>query len=81
MFSYEEKYDSTPSFSFRKTLQLEKIVMGYYFYQHPTDEHKNDMQSISATLPKNLTFRNNKVFLYAYRNQINFDTRHMLHAR
>ncbi|CAC9559138.1 DNA polymerase III alpha subunit (EC 2.7.7.7) [uncultured Gammaproteobacteria bacterium] len=57
---YEEKYDSTPSFSFRKTLQLEKIVMGYYFYQHPTDEHKNDMQSLSATLPKNLTFRNNK---------------------
>jgi DNA polymerase-3 subunit alpha len=35
---YEEKYDSTPSFSFRKTLQLEKIVMGYYFYQHPTDK-------------------------------------------
>ncbi|AYQ56211.1 DNA polymerase III alpha subunit (EC [Bathymodiolus thermophilus thioautotrophic gill symbiont] len=57
---YDINYESAPSFSFRRTLQLEKIVMGYYFYQHPTDEHKNDMKSLSATLPKNLTFRNNK---------------------
>jgi len=57
---YDIHYQSTPPFSFRQTLQFEKSVLGYYFYQHPTDEYKNDLKIFSATLPKDLTFRNNK---------------------
>ncbi|WP_369177356.1 DNA polymerase III subunit alpha [Candidatus Thiodubiliella endoseptemdiera] len=57
---YEVHYESVPPFSFRQTLQLEKSVLGYYFYQHPTDEYKDDIKVFSATLPKDLTFRNNK---------------------
>jgi DNA polymerase-3 subunit alpha len=41
-------------------LQFEKSVMGYYFYDHPTDEYKDDLKYITATLPKDLVFRNNK---------------------
>jgi len=36
------------------------MVMGYYFYNHPTDEYKADLKHISATLPSALVFRNNK---------------------
>ena len=57
---YEVNYLTAPSFSFRETLQFEKIVMGYYFYNHPTDEYKADLKHISATLPSALVFRNNK---------------------
>jgi len=57
---YDAHYQSVPPFSFRQTLQFEKSVLGYYFYQHPTDEYKEDIKIFSATLPKDLTFRNNK---------------------
>ena len=57
---YEVHYLPSPSFSFRETLQFEKMVMGYYFYNHPTDEYKADLKHISATLPSALVFRNNK---------------------
>jgi len=57
---YEVRYLAAPSFSFRETLQFEKMVMGYYFYHHPTDEYKADLKHISATLPSDLVFRNNK---------------------
>lgn len=57
---YEVHYLPASSFSFRETLQFEKMVMGYYFYNHPTDEYKADLKHISATLPSALVFRNNK---------------------
>ncbi len=57
---YEVRYLSSPNFSFRETLQFEKSVMGYYFCQHPTDEYKSDLARISAVLPSELIFRNNK---------------------
>ncbi len=57
---YEVHYLTAPSFSFRETLQFEKSVMGYYFYNHPTDEYKADLKYISASLPSTLVFRNNK---------------------
>ncbi|SFV86315.1 DNA polymerase III alpha subunit [hydrothermal vent metagenome] len=57
---YETHYVIVPPFSFRQTLQFEKIVMGYYFYNHPTDEYKNDLKAITATLPKDLIFRKGK---------------------
>lgn len=57
---YEAKYLSAPSFAFKERLQLEKSVMGYYFYDHPTDEYKADLKRISATLPSDIIFRNNK---------------------
>ena len=57
---YEVHYLPASSFSFRETLQFEKMVMGYYFYNHPTDEYKADLKHISATLPSTLVFRNNK---------------------
>lgn len=57
---YEAHYELATPFSFRQTLQFEKNVLGYYFYQHPTDEYKNDIKSLSATLPQNLSFRRNK---------------------
>ena len=57
---YEAHYLSCPSFSFKETLQFEKGVMGYYFYDHPTDEYKDDLKYITATLPKDLVFRKNK---------------------
>jgi hypothetical protein len=34
--------------------------MGYYFYNHPTDEYQHDLQHISAAFPSQLTYRNNK---------------------
>lgn len=57
---YELNYLSAPSFSFNQTFQFEKKVMGYYFYNHPSDEYKRDLQYISATLPRDLVFRNSK---------------------
>ncbi|HIM95691.1 MAG TPA: DNA polymerase III subunit alpha, partial [Gammaproteobacteria bacterium] len=57
---YAVHYLTAPSLSFRETLQFEKSVMGYYFYNHPTDEYKADLKHISATLPSALVFRNNK---------------------
>ncbi|WP_428086160.1 DNA polymerase III subunit alpha [Candidatus Thioglobus sp.] len=57
---YELKYLLAPELSFRQKLQFEKIVMGYYFYNHPTDEYKIDAKHISAALPAQLKFRNNK---------------------
>ena len=57
---YEAHYLSAPDFSFRQRLQLEKMVMGYYFYDHPTDEYKADTKHINATLPSEIRFRNNK---------------------
>jgi len=57
---YDAKYLPAAGFSFRETLGFEKSVMGYYFYNHPTDEYKADLKHISATLPSNLIFRNNK---------------------
>jgi len=57
---YEVHYLMVPDFSFRETLQFEKSVMGYYFYNHPTDEYMADLKYISATLPSDLIFRNNK---------------------
>ena len=57
---YAAHYLTAPSLSFRETLQFEKSVMGYYFYNHPTDEYKADLKHISATLPSALVFRNNK---------------------
>ncbi|SMM99020.1 DNA polymerase III alpha subunit [uncultured Candidatus Thioglobus sp.] len=57
---YKADYLSAAGFSFRATLQFEKSVMGYYFYNHPTDEYKADLSHISATLPQDIVFRNNK---------------------
>lgn len=57
---YELNYLSAPNFSFNQTLQFEKKVMGYYFYNHPSDEYKRDLQYISATFPKDLVYRNSK---------------------
>jgi DNA polymerase-3 subunit alpha len=57
---YEVHYLPASSYSFRETLQFEKSVMGYYFYNHPTDEYNADLKHISATLPSALVFRNNK---------------------
>ncbi|HAU20038.1 MAG TPA: DNA polymerase III subunit alpha, partial [Gammaproteobacteria bacterium] len=47
---YEVRYLPASSFSFRETLQFEKSVMGYYFYNHPTDEYQNDLERINTTL-------------------------------
>ena len=57
---YEANYLPAPELSFRQRLQFEKMVMGYYFYDHPTDEYKSDAKHISATLPSQIKFRNNK---------------------
>ncbi|MBC8493801.1 MAG: DNA polymerase III subunit alpha [Candidatus Thioglobus sp.] len=57
---YEANYLHAPEFSFRQRLAFEKMVMGYYFYDHPTDEYKADVKHISATLPSQIKFRNNK---------------------
>lgn len=57
---YEVNYVTAPDLSFRQRLQLEKTVMGYYFYDHPTDEYKADAKYINATLPSEMRFRNNK---------------------
>ncbi len=57
---YEAKYLPAADFSFGETLGFERSVMGYYFYNHPTDEYKADLKLISATLPSSLIFRNNK---------------------
>ncbi len=57
---YEVSYLEAPSFSFKQRLALEKSVMGYYFYDHPTDEYKADLKHINATLPSGVGFRNNK---------------------
>lgn len=57
---YEARYLTAPSFSFRETLQFEKSVMGYYFYNHPTDEYQNDLERINTTLLKDVIYRNNK---------------------
>jgi DNA polymerase-3 subunit alpha len=72
---YDTQYKSAPPFSFRQTLQLEKKVLGYYFYQHPTDEYKDDIKSLSATLPKNLVCRNNKLArVLALISEVNYRT-------
>lgn len=57
---YEPYYLPATSFTFQQTLQFEKSVMGYYFYQHPTDEYQADLKYINATLPSQIVFRNNK---------------------
>ncbi|HCV92498.1 MAG TPA: DNA polymerase III subunit alpha [Gammaproteobacteria bacterium] len=57
---YEVRYLPASSFSFRETLQFEKSVMGYYFYNHPTDEYQNDLERINTTLLKDVIYRNNK---------------------
>lgn len=57
---YEVRYLPASSFSFRETLQFEKSVMGYYFYNHPTDEYQNDLEHINTTLLKDVIYRNNK---------------------
>ncbi len=57
---YEVHYLPASSFSFRETLQFEKSVMGYYFYNHPTDEYQNDLERINTTLLKDVIYRNNK---------------------
>ncbi|HCK61967.1 MAG TPA: DNA polymerase III subunit alpha [Gammaproteobacteria bacterium] len=57
---YEARYLTAPSFSFRETLQFEKSVMGYYFYNHPTDEYQNDLEHMNTTLLKDVIYRNNK---------------------
>lgn len=57
---YELSYDPCPRFSFKERLKLEKSVMGYYFYDHPTDEYKDDLKRIGVTLPKDTVLRNNK---------------------
>ncbi|SFV85239.1 DNA polymerase III alpha subunit [hydrothermal vent metagenome] len=57
---YEVRYLPASSFSFRETLQFEKSVMGYYFYNHPTDEYQNDLERINTTLLKDIIYRNNK---------------------
>lgn len=57
---YEVSYLNAPDFSFRQRLQLEKMVMGYYFYDHPTDEYKEDIKHINATFPSQLRFRSNR---------------------
>jgi DNA polymerase-3 subunit alpha len=56
---YEVHYLPASSFSFRETLQFEKSVMGYYFYNHPTDEYKHK-EYINAPTPEKVIFRNNK---------------------
>ncbi|TEU26425.1 MAG: DNA polymerase III subunit alpha, partial [Gammaproteobacteria bacterium] len=56
---YEVHYLAAPSFSFRETLQFEKMVMGYYFYNHPTDEYKHE-KYINAITPEKIIFRKNK---------------------
>ena len=57
---YEVSYINAKEFSFQQRLALEKSVMGYYFYDHPTDEYKQDLKHISATVPSNIIYRNNK---------------------
>ena len=57
---YKAEYVISPNLSFRERLSLEKNVMGYYFFQHPTDEYKPDLKNIGATLPSKLSYRNNK---------------------
>ena len=57
---YEAHYLEAREFSFQQRLALEKSVMGYYFYDHPTDEYRTDLKHISATLPSTTGFRNNK---------------------
>lgn len=57
---YEAHYLSAAPFSFKQKLQLEKSVLGYYFYHHPTDEFKADLGLLNATLPKDIIFRKNK---------------------
>ncbi len=57
---YEAKYLDAKSFSFQQRLALEKGVMGYYFYDHPTDEYRADLKHISAAVPSSLSYRNNK---------------------
>ena len=57
---YEASYINAKEFSFQQRLALEKSVMGYYFYDHPTDEYKQDLKHISATVPSNIIYRNNK---------------------
>ncbi|MEO1917305.1 MAG: DNA polymerase III subunit alpha [Candidatus Thioglobus sp.] len=56
---YEVHYLPASSFSFRETLQFEKSMMGYYFYNHPTDEYKHE-EYINAPTPEKVIFRNNK---------------------
>jgi len=57
---YEASYIQSPDLTFKEKLQLEKSVMGYYFYNHPTDQFNKDLKHIGATLPRNLVYRNNK---------------------
>ncbi|BAF61840.1 DNA polymerase III subunit alpha [Candidatus Vesicomyidisocius calyptogenae] len=58
---YETRYLLAPSFSFKKRLQLEKSVLGYYFDNHPTNEYTvADLKNINVVLPSNIVFRKNR---------------------
>ena len=57
---YELNYLESPGLTFKEKLHLEKNVMGYYFYSHPTDEFDNDIKYVGAKLPRNIVYRNNK---------------------
>ncbi|MDP6104282.1 MAG: DNA polymerase III subunit alpha [Gammaproteobacteria bacterium] len=57
---YELNYLESPGLTFKEKLHLEKNVMGYYFYSHPTDEFDNDIKYVGARLPRNIVYRNNK---------------------
>jgi DNA polymerase-3 subunit alpha len=57
---YEPIYLNAADFPFQQRLKFEKTVLGYYFYDHPTDGYKADIESINATFPSQLKFRNNK---------------------
>ncbi len=57
---YEREYVKQADFSFKETLNFEKLVMGYYFYNHPVDEYQADLEYLNATLPEKIAFRNNK---------------------
>ncbi len=58
---YEMRYLLAPIFSFKKRLQLEKSVLGYYFDNHPTNEYTvADLKNINVVLPSKIVFRRNR---------------------
>ncbi len=53
-------YNINREYDFRQQLELGYKVMGFYFYQHPVDEYKNDLTKIAATFPSQTIIRAGK---------------------
>lgn len=47
--SLDAKYNKVIEYNFRKKLEIEKSVMGFYFHAHPVDEFIKYLDLISAT--------------------------------